>query len=45
MEPGDRPMRTVVGTDFGVAGLNRLSQPIRDAALGQLNPEEVPARA
>lgn len=35
--PGTRPTRTVVGMDFGVTELNRLTQPIEDAVLAELN--------
>jgi len=43
-QPGERPMRTVVGMDFGVAELNRLSQPIQDAAVVELGLASVLAR-
>lgn len=44
-QPGERPMRTVVGMDFGVTELNRVSQPFQDGVLAQLNLDGVLVRA
>jgi NAD(P)-dependent dehydrogenase (short-subunit alcohol dehydrogenase family) len=43
-ERGQRPMRTHVGIDHGVGEINRLTQPIQDDLLRQLNLDTVLVR-